>query len=127
MRRGSNRAFTLVEVVISTALIAVGVVAVMATFGAINATGNRLNVSEMTQRLAQEQVDELIATAAYTAAASGQWDDLGYAWTSSTSPTGIENLQTVTVRVTSIDRTTEVLASATAYIFVPPVQTGGSQ
>ncbi len=125
MRKGSNRGFTLIEVIISTLLISVGVVATISTFGSISATANRLNRSETAQKLAREQLNEIVGTQSYTQSnLSGEWSDNDYAWSAAVNPTGVENLQTITVTITKKGKS-QAETTATAYIYVPPTNTGG--
>ena len=118
----------MVEVVISTLLLSVGIVAVVGSFGSALSTSSKLKKAELVERLAQQKLDELISTHTFDQSnLGGEFTDNDYAWTATTQPTGVENLEAVTVRITKKGRNAEQAAEATCYVYVPPQNGGAGQ
>jgi len=125
-----NRAgFTLIEALVATALLASGVVAVLGAFGALNRTETRARELETMQRLAYQKYDELLATSTdITSPQDGDFSDQnidGYTWKSEEEPSGVENLDAVTVTVEKANDKSSSAPSAVAYglVYVPPTTT----
>jgi Tfp pilus assembly protein PilV len=112
--RRARAAFTLIEALVAVALTAIGVVAVMGGMGALT----RVEKERM-QRLAIDKYHELSATGDRTTS-NGDFSDRNetrYVWTAAVEPTGVENLDqlTVTVRLTGADREREEVVSGLVY------------
>lgn len=131
------RGFTLMEALVSAALLATGIVAVLGAFGAMSRSEARARELETMQRLAYQKYDELLATSQdITSPQEGDFQDQninGYTWRSEEEPSGVEDLDAVTITVEkSNDKSTEApVAYAYGLIYVPPVTqtpaTGGTQ
>jgi prepilin-type N-terminal cleavage/methylation domain-containing protein len=122
-----RRGFSLVEVVVATALLGVGVTAVLGAYGAMNSARTRAAESERMAQLAGAKLDEIVATGEYLEAPlSGRFDDERYTWSAETQAGAEVTLTELTVRVTR-ERGGEPLATeARTMIFAPPVATGGA-
>ena len=104
MRSGpKHRGFTIVEALASIALISVGIVASLQTFGALAKADAREADAEEMQRLALRKYDDIVAAGGLTAtASSGDFQDLNqprFTWKARQSPTGTGNLDRITVEV----------------------------
>jgi len=125
-----NRAgFTLIEALVAAALLATGVAATLGAFGALNHTEASAREVETMQRLAFQKYDELLATSTdLTAPQDGDFSDQnlsGYTWKSEEEPSGVENLDAVTVTVQKANDNSSNPLSAVAYglVYVPPTTT----
>ncbi|HEY0866514.1 MAG TPA: prepilin-type N-terminal cleavage/methylation domain-containing protein [Fimbriimonas sp.] len=117
MSRGSSRGFTLVEALVAVALLAIGVVSTMSALGSMVRTEVGVRERERMLTLATAKLNELLATGdAQNALASGDFQDYEedrYSWSADVQPTGIENLNALTVTVERLndrDRSTTVEA-----------------
>jgi type II secretion system protein I len=125
----SRRGFTLVEALASVALLAVGIVAAVGTLGRMANSEALLQEKERMARLADEKLQELIGTGDFQTVTSGDFQERGenrYLWSAALEPTGIENLEVVTVTVARQDERGELESVASQLIFIPPVATGGA-
>lgn len=125
-RRRSRAGFTLVEALVSAALLASGAVAVLGAFGALNRTQAAAQETETMQRLAYQKYDELLATSLdITQPQEGDFQDQNeprYNWSMSEEPSGVDNLDaiTVTVRKVNDNSSNPRTAVATGLLYVPP-------
>jgi type II secretion system protein I len=125
----SRRGFTLVEALASVALLAVGIVAAVGTLGRMAHSEALLQEKERMARLADEKLQELIGTGDFQTVTSGDFQERGesrYLWSAALEPTGVENLEVVTVTVARQDERGELESVASQLIFIPPVATGGA-
>ena len=124
-----RRGFTLVEAIVSVALLAVGIVAALSTIGQMTKTEGIVQEGERMRRLADEKLQELIATGDYETITEGDFTERGenrYNWTSALEPTGVENLESLTVTVVRVNRRDDSGYEASQLIYIPPVETGGA-
>jgi len=100
-----TRGFSVVEVVIATVLIVVGVTALMRAMGGLDKATAALMEKDKVTRLANQKLDEIIATEEYKTATQGTFDvpDDKYTWTLENVATGVESL--VGLRITVADST----------------------
>ena len=80
------------------------------------------------RRLADEKLHELVATGDFQIVTEGDFSDIGearYAWTSALDPTGVENLDVLTVIVTRSSVRDDSGFEASQLLFIPPTTTGG--
>jgi Tfp pilus assembly protein PilV len=114
-----QRAFTLVEVLVTTMLVAVAVVSVLSGIRAIEFTDLRARNADLLQRLAAEKMNDLrILPDPGDGANSGTFSDRGYGditWTDSVTDTGTTGVEQVTVTTTR-DAASQ---SLTTLMFVP--------
>jgi len=105
MRRGSqNRGFTLIEVVVSVTLVAIGIVSAMRAISTLTESDIMLRSRERMQRLAIQKYDELIATGVLTNASQNgdftDWNNSQYVWKAEVVPSGVTDLDEIKVTVT---------------------------
>lgn len=129
----SQRGFSLIEAMVATVLVAVGVVAVYGAMSAITRTEHRTRQHEVLQRLAEDKYDEIVTTeATLTAPQNGNFSDRNlpkFTWKLESVPSGVENLQALTVRVQADQndaKSPEGIASGLVYIH-PQTTTGATQ
>lgn len=107
MRRAKQGGFTLIEAIVSVALVAVGVVSTMNALGAMTRSDRELRDRERMQRLAIQKYDELIGTGILTnASQSGDFKDRNidtYTWKAEVIPSGVTNLDQIRVTVSNPD------------------------
>jgi prepilin-type N-terminal cleavage/methylation domain-containing protein len=134
LRSERKRAFTLIEVLASLALMGIGLVSVFSAFAAISSSESRAREVEKMHRLAVAKYDEMRAiTDTFAGSENGDFSDLGetdYVWELQVEPTGIENLDAITVNVEKRARggDRDATASVTGLVFQPPQDTtGGAQ
>lgn len=132
MSAASRRSgFTLVEVVVSVALLSVGIVGVLTGFSAVSRSEVRIRTIERVQRLAVLKYEELVATEQFdTAELSGDFEDVGergVRWTATVEPSGVENLETLTVTVELENAPSNTpVGVMEGLVFNPPLTTGGT-
>ena len=123
-----RRGFTMMEAIVSVALLAVGIVAALSAIGQMTKAEAIVQEGERMRRLADEKLQELIATGDYQTITEGDFTERGenrYTWTSLLDPTGVENLETLTVTVVRVNRRDDSGYDASQLIYIPPVATGG--
>ena len=112
----------------------VGLVSVFSAFAAISSSEARARDVEKMHRLAIAKYDEMRAiTDTFAGSENGDFSDMGeadYVWELQVDPTGIENLNAITINVEkrgqSGDRSPN--ASVSGLVFEPPQDTtGGAQ
>lgn len=125
----SRAGFTIVEVLASVALISIGIVASLRTFGALARADAREADTEDMQRLAFRKYDEIVAGGGLTTGAlSGDFQDLGesrFVWKARQTATGTGNLDRITVEIDfagGVNPRKEVLSG----LYCRPKNTGGA-
>lgn len=120
----TRRGFTLVEAVVAIALLAIGVTASIGALAQLTRAEATANDRVALSRLAQERMDEFLATSDTDATnLEGDFADrgrAGWAWTAEVAPTGVENLETVTLTATDAFGATVTVTTAR---YRPPVTT----
>jgi type II secretory pathway pseudopilin PulG len=99
--RRARSGFSLVEALVAVALVGGGIASVVTALGATDRTEAKVLGAERLQRLAQQKLDEIVATEDYNTT-SGDFSDEGangFEWTMTDDPSGVENLDTITVTV----------------------------
>lgn len=130
--RQAKRGFTLVEVIVATALLGIGIAFSMGALGAMTATENKVRMSEKLNRLAVLKLEQVLAEGNIeTAQTDGDFQDFnepGFSWTLAVAPSGIENVDTIIVTVEN-DRgySTDPVGRATSLSFIPPETTEGTE
>lgn len=113
------RAFTLVEVLITTMLVALAVVSVLTGIRAIEFTNARAQNADLLQRLAAEKMNDLrILPDPGDGASTGSFSDRGYGdatWAVTVSSTATTSVEQVTVTATRHAAS----QSLTTLMFVP--------
>lgn len=127
----AHKGFTLIEALAAIALLSIGIVGVLGGLSSLARGEARAREQELVQRLAIEKYDELVATAPDLAAPqNGDFEDrnlTGFRWESQSEPTGVENLEAITVTVTREPETNlSPVGRASGLRFVPPVTTGAA-
>lgn len=99
-----NHGFTLVEVLVTTVLVAVAVVGVLGGIRSIGAADVKARTADLLQRLAAEKLHDLkVLPDPSDAPDSGDYSDRGYAditWNLAIEATGANNVDQVTVTTT---------------------------
>jgi prepilin-type N-terminal cleavage/methylation domain-containing protein len=128
--RQVKKGFTLVEVVVSVALLAIGIVVSLGSLSAMTKTEVKLRKTEEMNRLAVQKIEEVLAVGnATTAETSGTFDDYGYTgyeWSLEVAPSGTENLDTVRVNVTEASANSSSGVSVSSLLYTPPSTTGAT-
>lgn len=126
-----SRGFTLIEALVATALLSIGIVGVLTALGAMAKSEAQARDRETMQRLAFQKYDEILATSQDIAAPqNGDFTDRNerrYVWSMEETPTGVDNLDavTVTVRPANDNSSNALAAEASGLVYVPPTTTGG--
>jgi prepilin-type N-terminal cleavage/methylation domain-containing protein len=126
--RRERRGFTLVEAMVSTVLLAVGITAVLGAFSSMTSNYRKARDTEQMQRLALDKYEELVATGSLqTQTLNGDFSDRGndrYLWDASVETTGVENLSSLTITVQPRDnQETEPKVSIDGVVFIEPATT----
>ncbi len=126
--RRRSRGFTLVEALVATVLVGVGVTSVMNGFASLTKSEAITRESERMQRLAMDKYDEVVATgeAATQGGESGNFQDRGedrYSWKVDVQPSTETNLNVVTVTVTPTNGNSNRDAVVDGLVFVQPAAT----
>ena len=128
--RQVKKGFTLVEVVVSVALLAIGIVVALGSLSAMTKTEVKLRKTEEMNRLAVQKIEEVLAVGnATTAETSGTFDDYGYTgyeWSLEVAPSGTENLETIRVTVTEASANSSAGVSVSSLLYTPPSTTGAT-
>lgn len=129
-RSRSQSAFTLIEAVVSIGIVGIGVASAMGGFSALTKTDVSLRDREYQQRLAVQKYDEIISTGAIdTAELNGDFTDRNdnkYEWRAEVTPSGVDNLQVLTVTVKAMNTEEGPQAVVDGLVFQPPQNTGGT-
>ena len=127
----TNRAFTLIEVAVSTVILALTVSLAMGAIASMTTTELRIRDTEKTNLLAIQKLHEILAVGNVASApTSGTFTDYGepnYSWTLEVAATGTDGLETVHVIVTRTNaKTTDASSQVAGLIFTSPNATTGS-
>jgi Tfp pilus assembly protein PilV len=127
----TRRGLSFIEALVAVALLGIGIAGAMGALGAmINADAIARERSDMA-RLAFAKIEELRATGDFALAPlSGDFEDLGesrYGWEATLDPTGIENLDQITVTVNKRNvRASASEAVSTLVLRTPTSAVGGT-
>ena len=128
--RQVKKGFTIVEVVVSVALLAIGIVVSLGSLSAMTKTEVKLRKTEEMNRLAVQKIEEVLAVGnATTAETSGTFDDYGYTgyeWSLEVAPSGTENLDTIRVTVTEASANSSAGVSVSSLLYTPQSTTGAT-
>lgn len=115
---------------VSTAVLAVGIVAVIGGYTNLARNQRIVFENERMQRLALDKYEELVATEAVQAQSlNGDFADRGddrYLWSASVTPTSTTNLSTLTVTVTPRNDSTSPGSVLNGIIYQQPQTITGS-
>lgn len=107
-------------------ILSIGIVAVYGGINSLTRAEARARDQDLVQRLADEKYEELISTEPdLSAPQSGNFDDRNltdFNWEMESTPSGIESLQSITVRVEHRQANNQTPAGiASGLVYVPPV------
>lgn len=130
MRSSKSRGFTLIEAIVATVFVGVGLVATLTSLATMTRNDSLLREKEELQRLAIQKYDELIATGGIdTAQLSGDFSDRNidkYDWQAEITPSGEENLNILTVTVKETNNDSGPQAVIDGMLYQAPIATGGT-
>lgn len=125
-----RKGFTLVEVMVAAAVLAIGVVAALGALGTLTSVDGKSRDTDRMVRLANEKLQELRATGELDLAPqSGNYEntaDSRFAWAVEVEPSEVENLEIVRVTVHPANQDESAGFTITTLRFVPP-ETGGTE
>ena len=129
MSGARKRGFTLVESLVGMVIVAIGVVGVMGGYSRVLQTEVKLRDTQRMHGLAQQKLDELMATGQVSSGAqSGDFSDQNmpeYHWSMSVDSTGVTDLTGVSVSVTHGTGDDAPKETVTSLLYVPPTSTAG--
>lgn len=131
--RGSKRrrGFTLLEVMVATVILAVGLSMGLGAIASMTSLETRARETEHLNRLAVEKLHEVLAIGdVNNQQTEGTFDDYNepdYKWTMEVAPSGTTNVDTVRITVEkSSAKSTDPSVEVTGLVFTSPnAQTGG--
>lgn len=135
MNRGSKRrslGYTLIEAVVTVFVVGIGIVGAVYGLGVLTKAEGELREREILSRLARQKFDELAATRSFNQGeVSGNFESQGYQavqWSSESAPTGVENVDSLTLTVTPPSNWRAGVITRTGLLYVPPAptSTGGT-
>ncbi len=117
--------FSIVEVVIATVLMVVGVSALIRGLGGLDKAEAALLEKDMVTRLAHQKLDEILATGEWQNSTGGTFDEPydKFQWTLENVATGVDNLNGLRLTVTDSTRSDGRRGVAETLQFVPPTTT----
>jgi Tfp pilus assembly protein PilV len=119
----------MIEALVASVLVAVGVTGALRGFGAITHAQAVLQERDRMQRLAVSKYDEIVVTGLANADTSGDFQDYNeprYKWDADIQTTTTQDLQSLKVTVTATDSADSNQASVTGLVFTPQPATGGT-
>jgi prepilin-type N-terminal cleavage/methylation domain-containing protein len=125
-----KKGFTLVEVIVATALLGIGITMGFSALSGMTRTEIRLRELEKMNLLAVQKLNEVIAVGGVDSQETeGSFEEYGepnYKWTLESAASGTENLDTVRIIVEAADsKSTDPSASASGLVFTSPnIQAG---
>lgn len=128
MKSARSNGFTLIEAMVSAALVAIGVASAMGAFGALTKAQSQIQERDRMQRLAVSKYDELVAGGLSNAASSGDfqaYNDDRYKWTANIANTLTTGLQSLTLTVTSNTPNDNTQVSVEGLLYDPSTTTTG--
>jgi type II secretory pathway pseudopilin PulG len=120
-RKLQQRAFTLIEAMVSAAITGLAVAGLLGAIGQIHRTNARIIDKERMQRLAYEKIQEIIATEDYNTG-SGDFSDrnLPFSWESALEVTGAENVERLSVTITYTGGDRDMEETLYTLVYRPP-------
>lgn len=119
-----SRGFTLVEAIVSVALLGVGIVAALGALSEMTRTETRIRESSLLRRLAQSKFDEVVATEELAQAPlDGTFEDLGrpdVTFEVESEPATVENMVIVRTTTYFTSRGAESGTTMTTILYQPP-------
>ena len=119
-----NRAFTLIEVMVALAIIALSLTAVAAKMGRMIDTSNSMQERTYASWIAQNKITEMrlenVLPEATTTSGDVEYANRNWRWRAVVTETGIENLFRVDVEITSAD-SNSVIRKVTGFIGEPVI------
>ena len=129
MKSARNNGFTLIEAMVSAALLAIGIASAMGGYGALTKAQTQLQERDRMQRLAISKYDELVAQDINNAPSNGDFQDYNedrYKWTADTQTTATTGLMLFRVTVTPVNASDNNQATAEGLIYSAESATNGT-
>ena len=120
-------AFTIIEVLIAAFMLSVGIVALMGALSGLTNAEIKIAEKDLISRVANEKLQELVATEAWRSEAGGSFDDESlrdYTWSLEEVNVGIDTLTGLNLTVSSTSKGDLVVSTI---VFTPPAATDGAQ
>ena len=134
VRRSNKRrvGFTLVEVIVATALLGIGITMGFSALSSMTRTEIQIREKEKMNLLAVQKLNEVLAVGSVeNQETEGSFDEYGepnYEWTLESAATGTENLASVRIVVKTMNsKSTDPSASASSLVFTSPNTQGVAQ
>lgn len=126
MRRGS-KGFTLIEAVVTSMLVAIGVAGTLSGIASMSKAQSRIQEQDRMQRLARSKYDEIIGIGIDNSDTKGNFADAGHEnwrWTMETGTTTVQDLTSLKVTVSATDPqdSTQVAVEGLVFEPQPPTQ-----
>jgi len=129
MKSARNRGFSLIEAMVASVLVAIGVSSTLRGYAALTHAQGELQERDRMQRLAISKYDELIATGINNAATSGDFQDYNesrYKWDLDVETTATTGLDSVQLTVTAIDTNDKNQVQLNGLAYVPQTSSTGA-
>lgn len=121
-----NRAFTLVEVLIATFMLAVAITAMMGALTGLTRAERAVAEKDFIDKIAHEKLEEVVATQAWVSQSGGSFDDerlRDYTWSIEEVNVGVETLTGIRLTVSSVAKGNTVVSTI---VYTPATATGGN-
>jgi prepilin-type N-terminal cleavage/methylation domain-containing protein len=129
MRSARSKGFSLIEAMIASALVAVGVTSALRGYSALSRAQAMLQERDRMQRLAVSKYDELIVTGLANAPTNGDFQDYNeprYKWEMAVETTSTLGLDSVQITVTAVSPNNTNQAQVSGLVYTPETSTTGA-
>ncbi len=117
----ARKGFTLIEALAGVVLLGIGIVGATTAIGTMIRTEDMMRQKEKMSRLAHDKLSELVATGQAATSSDGDFseqNETGYTWSLESNPSGIANLDAITLTVKREGFEDE--ARLDSLVYVPP-------
>jgi len=121
-----KRAFTLVEVLIATFMLAVAITAMMGAITGLTRAERAVAEKDFIDKIAHEKLEEVVATQAWVSQSGGSFDDerlRDYTWSIEEVNVGIDTLTGIQLTVSSVGKGNTIVSTV---VYTPAAATDGA-